>query len=208
MMAHRHPYQNPSSELRPMIGTFRTNRLIAERLRADHLADLLRMHRDPRVMATLGGLRSEDQTRRFLRHNLDHWDRHGYGLWVFRDHEGGRFVGRGGLRHVPVAGADKVELAYALMAESWGRGLATEMAEAIVTVAFEHLGLEEVVCFTLPTNSASRRVMEKVGLTFERDVIHADLLHALYRIMIPITGATGAGRDLPVGKTEVGPEFK
>jgi ribosomal-protein-alanine N-acetyltransferase len=164
-----------------MIETFRTNRLSAERLRADHLGDLRRMHRDPRVMATLGGLRSEDQTCQFLRGNLEHWDRHGYGLWVFRDNEGGRFVGRGGLRHVPVGSADEVELAYALMAELWGRGLATEMTEALVTVAFEHLGVEEVVCFTLPTNLASRRVMEKVGFTFERELIHADLPHMLYR---------------------------
>jgi [ribosomal protein S5]-alanine N-acetyltransferase len=133
-------------------------------------------------MATLGGLRSEDQTRQFLRRNLEHWDRHGDGLWVFRDNEGGRFVGRGGQRHVPVGSADKVELAYALTAKFWGRGLATEMAEAIATVRFEHLGMEEVVCFTLPTNLASRRVMEKVGFTFEREVIHANLPHVLYRI--------------------------
>jgi [ribosomal protein S5]-alanine N-acetyltransferase len=166
-----------------MIETFRTPRLSAERLRADHLEGLSRMHRDPVVMATLGGLRSDEETRAFLRRNLGHWHRHGYGLWVFRDERDGRFVGRGGLRHVRVGGADEVELAYALLAEFWGWGLATEMARAILKVAFEHLGMDQVVCFTLETNQASRRVLEKAGLIFERALIHADYPHVLYRIV-------------------------
>ena len=38
------------------------------------------MHRDPRVMATLGGLRSDDETTRYLRDNLAHRDQYGYGI--------------------------------------------------------------------------------------------------------------------------------
>jgi ribosomal-protein-alanine N-acetyltransferase len=164
------------------IMTFRTNRLIAERLRVEDLDELCRMHHDPSVMATLGGLRSDEQTRQFLCDNLRHWDRHGYGLWMFRAQADGRFVGRGGLRHVHVGGHDEVEFAYALMAAFWGNGLATEMAKAIVTVAFEHLGMTDIVAFTLATNQASRRVMEKVGCQYELDIVHAGLPHVLYRI--------------------------
>jgi ribosomal-protein-alanine N-acetyltransferase len=162
--------------------TFRTDRLTAERLQAAHLDELCRMHQDARVMATLGGLRSDEQTRRFLREGLDHWDRHGYGLWVFRDRAGASFVGRGGLRQVVVGGTEEVEVAYALLPAFWGRGLATEMAEALVVVAFERLSLPDVTSFTLPTNRASQRVMEKVGLAYERDVVHAGLPHVFYRL--------------------------
>jgi [ribosomal protein S5]-alanine N-acetyltransferase len=162
--------------------TFRTDRLIAACLRVEDLDELCRMHHDPRVMATLGGLRSDTQTQQFLRDNLRHWDRHGYGLWMFRANADSRFVGRGGLRHVHVGGNDEVELAYALMAAFWGIGLATEMAEAIVAVAFERLGMADLVAFTLATNQASRRVMEKVGCKFERHIVHAGLPHVLYRI--------------------------
>ncbi len=81
-----------------------------------------------------------------------------------------------------VGGNDEVELAYALMAEYWGRGLATEMAQEIVAVAFERLHLTEVVCFTLTTNRASQRVMEKAGFEYERGVVHAGSPHVLYRI--------------------------
>ena len=52
-------------------------------------------------MATLGGVRSDLETRRFLETNLEHWQHHGYGLWVFRSRADGRFAGRGGLRQVP-----------------------------------------------------------------------------------------------------------
>lgn len=78
--------------------TLRTDRLIAERLHVEDLDELGRMHSDPRVMATLGGLRSDAQTLQFRRENLRHWDRHGYGLRIFRTQADGRFVGRDGLR--------------------------------------------------------------------------------------------------------------
>jgi ribosomal-protein-alanine N-acetyltransferase len=74
-----------------------------------------------------------------------------------------------------------VELHYALIPEFWGQGLVTEMAAAIVGIGFEQLGLKEIVSFTLPSNRASQRVMEKVGFQYERDIIHADLPHVLFR---------------------------
>jgi [ribosomal protein S5]-alanine N-acetyltransferase len=172
----------PRPDGRRPVETFRTDRLLAERLSEGDMADIRRMHRDPRVMATLGGLRSDEETARYLRDNLDHWDRYGYGIWALRDRTDGRFVGRAGLRNTHVGGEDEVELAYALVADYWNKGLATEMAKAILEVAFEELGLTEVVCFTLPTNGASRRVMEKAGFEYERDVVHAGLPHVLYRI--------------------------
>jgi ribosomal-protein-alanine N-acetyltransferase len=172
-----------------LMEVFHTDRVIAERLRIQHFDELCRMHHDPRVMATLapagapnGGVLSDEETRRFLRRHLNHWDSHGYGLWVFRDKVSCRFVGRAGLLNTRVGGEDGVELAYALMAEFWGRGLATEMARAILAVAFEKLGMAEVVCFTLTTNQASQRVMEKVGFEYERAIVHAGLPHVFYRI--------------------------
>jgi RimJ/RimL family protein N-acetyltransferase len=128
-----------------------------------------------------GGVLSDEETRQFLRRHLDHWDRYGYGLWTFWDRVDNQFVERAGLYNTHVGGNDEVELAYALIAEYW-RGLATEMAEAILRVAFEQLHMTDLVCFTLTTNRASQRVMEKAGFEYERDVVHAGLPHVLYRI--------------------------
>jgi [ribosomal protein S5]-alanine N-acetyltransferase len=75
-------------------------------------------------MATLGGTRSKPQTETFLRRNLQHWDEHNFGLWIFREQETARFVGRGGLRHVEIDGIAEVELNYVLDAALWRRGFA------------------------------------------------------------------------------------
>ena len=186
--------------MKRLVETFHTDRLIAERLRAEHFVELRRMHRDRRVMATLapagakdGGVLSDEETRRFLRRHLDHWDRHGYGLWVFRDRADWQFVGRAGLHSTNVGGKEEVELAYALIAEYWGRGLATEMAEGILAVAFGRLHMTEVVCFTLATNQASQRVMEKAGFEYERDIVHAGLPHVFYSLTASRWEGRGGG---------------
>ena len=163
------------------LDTFATPRLFAERLTAEHLPEIRRMHEDPRVMATLGGIRREAQTREYLDRNLAHWERFGFGLWIVRDASRETIVGRACVRHLDVDGVDEVEIGYALYADWWGQGLATEIANACVAIGCRDLGLASVVAVTLPTNRGSRHVMEKAGLSYERDFLHAGALHVLYR---------------------------
>lgn len=159
-----------------------TDRLVLTRIRNEDFDDLCHLHQNQQVMATLGGVRSPEMTAAILKRLVAHWAAHGFGLWLLRDKASGRFAGRGGLQHVSVGGHNEVEVAYALMPEFWGRGLATEFAAASVRVGFEQLQRADLVCFTLHTNRASQRVMEKVGFRYERDVVHADLPHVLYRL--------------------------
>lgn len=161
---------------------FETDHLTAERLRQDHLDELVDMHRDERTMATLGGPRASADTERFLETNLEHWRRHGFGLWIVRRSSDGAFVGRAGLRRVHVGGADEVEIAYALKSEMWGRGFATEMTRKLITIGVADLQLSTLVAFTLSDHRASIRVMEKAGLRFERAILHREKPHVLYRI--------------------------
>ena len=166
----------------PVVVGLATDRLNGERLRLDHLDELVDMHRDERTMATLGGPRSIADTEGFVHTNLEHWRRRGFGLWMFRRSSDGAFVGRAGLRHVHVGGADEVEIAYALKSEMWGCGFATEISRKLVIIGFGDLQLSTLVAFTLPDNRASIRVMEKAGLRFERAILHHDKPHVLYRI--------------------------
>jgi [ribosomal protein S5]-alanine N-acetyltransferase len=161
-----------------------TTRLVGERLREEHFAYLRSMDTDRDVMATLGGVRSENETWESLWSSLDHWERHGFGPWVFHARANGEPVGSATLRHVEIEGRPEVEVGYRVAAAWWGRGIATEMASALVGVARDRLGLEELVAFTLPYNLASRRVMEKVGFTYERDIEWARLPHVLYRLRL------------------------
>ena len=147
-------------------------------------------------MATLGGMRSPTETREWLGRQVDHWRQHGFGLWMARDRATGQFVGRGGLHHVEIDGRDEIEVGYTFLAEFWGRGLATELRCASVRVAFTVLRVPEIVCFTLPTNRASQRVMQKAGFRYERDLVYKDLPHVFYRLTASEWQVTGENHPL------------
>ena len=172
---------------------FSTDRLAYARPCAADLGELVAMHADPRVMATLGGVRSPAETEEFLAQLAAHWEQHGFGLWVLREPSTRRLAGRGGLRRVAIGGADEVEVAYALTTDFWGRGFATEVARESIRVAFSALGLPDLVCFTLVTNLASRCVMEKAGFRYERDLVHAESPHVLFRLTAPARRPAAVG---------------
>ena len=141
-----------------------------------------RVYTNPVATATLGGMRDAawidarfDALRR-------HWDEHGFGYWFWYERGSGRHLGHAGLGVYGGLGRPEVELGYGLHPDAWGGGFALEAARRVVQVAFGDLGLESIVSFTLPFNRASRRVMEKLGLEFEKNCWHAELPHVLYRI--------------------------
>jgi RimJ/RimL family protein N-acetyltransferase len=132
-------------------------------------------------MKTMGGSTATPrESRAWIERNLRHGQEPGLGIFVFRERETGTFVGRGAIRRIEIGGGEEVEVGYAVAAERWGRGLATEMAASLVAHA-EGQGLGGLVAYTEPTNAASRRVMEKVGFRYERDVEHEGRPQVLYR---------------------------
>lgn len=114
--------------------------------------------------------------------DVAHWERHGFGQWWWRHGEDGELVARGGLQWTMVSGEAAIEVGWAVLPQRWNGGVATELAEASIAVGFETLGLDSIVAYTLVDNAASRRVMEKAGLVYERPVRHLDLPHVLYRL--------------------------
>ena len=160
---------------------FALRRLLAERLTEMHLPMLLLMHQDERMMAMIGGVRTEAETVEYLERNLKHWAEHGFGIWILRDPITHEVVGRAGLRNLTIEGMPEVEVAYALFPEWWGRGLATDAARACVTIARDWMGLHSVVGLVRPANLASQRVLLKAAMTRERDVLHSGEPHLLFR---------------------------
>lgn len=161
-----------------------TERMICERLRPEHTEVLITLLCDPQVARWLSVTPrppSEAEVAGGLAGKLEHWARYGFGLWLLRDRDTGEMVGRGGLQHTFVAGLHEIEVGWAILPERWGQGLATELAHAAVEAAFGPLQLPRVVAFTLPDNLPSRRVMEKAGFEFEREIEHVGLPHVLYR---------------------------
>ena len=166
------------------IDRFETARMVLERVAFDQAPEHLRLLLDPRVSSTLWprrGSPTEAEILDGLLAKIEHWERHGFGMWLLRDRQTGEMIGRGGLQYTYTAGLNDVEAGWAVVPERWGQGFATELAQASVEVGFEQLDLLEIIAFALPTNIGSRRVMEKAGFKFERDIIHAGLPHVLYR---------------------------
>ena len=160
---------------------FVTARLVAEPLDLGlHEGELARLHADPRVMASMGGTRDRDQNRVWIERNARHAQEEGFGVFVFRDRATGKVVGRGAIRRIEIGGSTEVEIGYAVAAEFWGKGLATELGAWLVAYA-EHRGLRDLVAFTQPENARSRRVMEKLGFSYEREVDWQAQPHVLYR---------------------------
>ena len=160
---------------------FSTRRLTAERLREDHLADLVALHLDPDVSRYLGGVRSAEVTKTYLATNMDHWAQHGFGLWALRTKDGA-FAGRAGIRHILVDGVDEIEIAYTFKRDLWDQGLASEIATALTEIGLSRLELPSLIGLVFVNHGASRRVLEKSNYKLEKGTTHHGEDVVIYRI--------------------------
>ncbi len=161
-----------------------TARLLCLRPQPEQLHDLEALLCDPRVARTLltsGAPATRGEVAANMAAKQSHWDRHGFGLWMLYDRADGSFVGRGGLQHTNATGQDEIEAGWAIVPDRWGQGLASELAVAAVEIGLGPLALDAVIAYTLPDNVASRRVMEKAGFAYEREIQWVGLPHVLYR---------------------------
>ena len=114
----------------------------------------------------------------FVRAQVAHWVAHGFGTSLAWDGE--ECVAWSLLRHCIVVGGSDVEIGWTVASDRWGEGIATRMGQHALGGA-PSVGLDSIIAYTRVDNSASRRVMEKLGLHYERDFEHAGLPHVLYR---------------------------
>jgi len=158
-------------------------------LRHFHIADLDKMMQvfaDPEVMRFGPGPQSREWVGKWLEGCLeDYYHKWGFGLWAIVERDPRRVVGFCGLtRFDNIEGRPEIELGYRLARDFWGRGLATEAARTARDHAFQILGLRRLIALIDPANVASIRVVEKVGLRFEKDVVfrgRRPLLYAVHR---------------------------
>jgi RimJ/RimL family protein N-acetyltransferase len=138
----------------------------------DDLPEILRMRADEDVVRYLGGLAK--QTTEFgtqrMRFYLDCIEKYGYGMSAVVRKSDGVFIGWGGLQ--PLEETGETEVGYGFDKPYWGQGYATELAAAWLRYGFEEAKLARIVAVAIPENTASRHVMEKLGMKFERNAAH------------------------------------
>jgi ribosomal-protein-alanine N-acetyltransferase len=106
------------------------------------------------------------QTEGIVRRSVAMQAEHGFSFWLVRDRASGAAVGDCGLIPLELRGP-QIELGYRLGRRWWGRGLATEAAGAALRAGLDVVGLDRILAVTHPDNSGSRRVMEKLGMTYQ-----------------------------------------
>ncbi|HEY9599956.1 MAG TPA: GNAT family N-acetyltransferase [Cyanophyceae cyanobacterium] len=147
-----------------------THRLQLRRFMPQDLDNLYCLYRDPDVMKYVGkGVRTRQETQKGLFFMIDHY-RYGFGLWAVVHKANGAFIGRCGLCYLD--NTRQVELGYTFAKAYWNRGFATEASLASLRYGFEELKLDRIVAIAKPENHASRRVMEKVGMKYEKDAFY------------------------------------
>jgi RimJ/RimL family protein N-acetyltransferase len=176
----------------------RTERLLLREWRAQDRAPFAALNADPHVMehfpAGLTRRLSDALARRCERH----FERHGFGPWAVEVPGVAPFIGFVGTT-VPEFEAHFtpcVEIGWRLAAEHWGQGYATEAALASARHAFEVVGVEQLVSFTVPQNVRSEAVMRRIGMThdpaddFDHPRLppgHPQRRHVLYRLQNRVT---------------------
>jgi ribosomal-protein-alanine N-acetyltransferase len=146
-----------------------TPRLRMRPYRPDDFENFYLLGSDPDVMRYIsnGVPRTREEAAGVFPKLVDHWNEHGFGVWVLEDRATGQYLGRCGLRFLP-EGTGEIELLYTLMRHAWGRGIGTEAARESLRFAFDVLKLRRVIAIAEPANRASWRIMEKLGMKREK----------------------------------------
>jgi ribosomal-protein-alanine N-acetyltransferase len=141
-----------------------TPRLALRRFTPDDLEWLVALYADADVTQYLGGTRDRAQVEDMLANRiLEYYERHpGLGIWMTTERATGAALGFHLLNHIQ--GESIIQVGFALHRNAWGRGIATEMAEAILRYAFTTLRLPHMVGMTNRGNTASQHVLAKIGL--------------------------------------------
>jgi 3-dehydroquinate dehydratase/shikimate dehydrogenase len=171
----------------------RTKRLVLRTWQQTDLEPFARLNACEHVCEFLPKVLTKSESDDLAARIMAHFDKHGFGLMAVEYHDTGAFIGFTGLS-IPTFNAHfmpAVEIGWRLAYAYWGKGIATEAAMAVRDYAFGELGLNELVSFTTRANIASRRVMEKIGMTHDEadDFHHPNLSkshplgpHVLYRL--------------------------
>lgn len=149
-----------------------TERLALRRFTEVDVDELTELDGDPEVMRFLTGGRPtprdvilDETLPRFLR-SYERFE--GFGYWAAVEKSTGEFLGWFALHPQEDGDSSEVELGYRLRRSAWGKGYATEGSRALIRKGFTEMGVRRVVAETMAVNKASRRVMEKAGLTYAR----------------------------------------
>ena len=172
------------------VGTIRNlpvlevDRLILRKMTPDDAEAVFAYASDPQVTryVTWDTHRTIRDSKAFLKHNIRKYEREGEPDWgiVYKgDH---RFVGTCGFANWEADHA-RAEVGFVISKEYWGRGLALEALQAMISFGFERMGLNRIEARCIAENTASARVIEKAGMVYEGTLRQREFIKGTYQDM-------------------------
>lgn len=159
-----------------------TQRLILREFNVDDAAQMYALNNDPDVIRFTGDppFANVAEARSFLE-NYDQYRKFGYGRWAVTDKISGEFLGWCGLKFDPSTG--ETDIGFRFFKIHWNKGYATESARECLKNGFGKLKLERIIGRAMKENSASVKVLEKLGMAYESEFDffrgHAGLIYAV-----------------------------
>lgn len=146
-----------------------TKRLFLRHLSTDDAEFVLELINEPAWIRNIGdrGIRTEDAARQYILDRIvASYEKFGFGLWLVGLKESGASIGICGL--IKRDSLEDVDIGFAFLERFWSKGYAVESASAVINYGRNSLGLKRVVAITVPDNRGSIKVLEKIGMEFEK----------------------------------------
>ena len=168
----------------------KTDRLALVPWNSIYLEDLVDLFSKPEIKKYISGGKpiNEIKCSEISQKWIGQWDKYGYGPWAALDKNSGNWIGEIGLELLedwPLP--HKWEVGWIVDPDFWDQGLATEGGRTAVQFGFDHAKLQRIISPTVPKNRASRRVMEKCGLTYQGSIHWRKTECVWYAIDMPKT---------------------
>lgn len=148
-----------------------TERLLIRRFTSDDAPFILEQVNEPSFIQNIGdrNIRSVEDARAYLQNGaIASYEKHGFGLSLVILKETDESIGMCGL--IKRDELDDVDIGYAFLPRYWSKGYAVEAARATMEYAREKIGLKRLVAIVDPANESSIRVLEKIGMRYEKMV--------------------------------------
>ena len=160
-----------------------TERLILREFSLEDAQDFYELNLDEEVMKYTADavFRTIEESADLIR-NYKEYDKTGFGRWTVVLKETNEVLGWCGLKYIQ--SVDEVDLGYRLKRKYWNRGYATEACKASIEIGFNQYNIDLIAGRTMTDNMASRRVLEKIGMTYWKDFDFEEHPGVYYRLFI------------------------
>lgn len=163
-----------------------TKRFILRPLEMKDVDEMFLMDSNPKVHLYLGNkpVQTKEEIEKVIAFVQQQYVDYGIGRYAVIDKQSHAFMGWCGLKYVDLeicGRKDYFDLGYRFLEEHWGKGIASETAEAWVQYAFNEMKIKELWGMADVDNGASNRILQKVGLRFVNQGIYDEVNHNCYR---------------------------